>query len=198
MGAILQRPPVFPVRLKIANIDSISNMGDEGAVLVTESPVIKEEVNDEIAVIDWVKKNSEELLERHRSVIDDHGIWIITKTYKSRRSAVAVMSSRLSSVELGVGASIPSILTLTPSSSWTSGSADAAIELHEDKKGVVAFFSGIYLTKRAVFPGLKRISRQDKQKKNLFRHGHPESETDDRTGLTETDDELQLFSCGLG
>ncbi|KAF7549733.1 hypothetical protein G7Z17_g6188 [Cylindrodendrum hubeiense] len=179
--------------------------GEAGA-----SPVLRHRVGNESAAIQWMKDNTPEILTQYRPIVERHGIWVVTKTYTSHRCGVVVMASKSSKVEIGIGASAPGLFTLDPSSSWASSHGDLAAEIHEDERGVVAFISGIYFSKKLFSSKLKHLSDQDDQKKKIFRGGYVESDEggsedeeygqNDESGQDETDEdeeefEMQLYNC---
>ncbi|KAI1492281.1 hypothetical protein F5X96DRAFT_627545 [Biscogniauxia mediterranea] len=124
--------PVMVVPVEASLKLSVQCKSDEGAIMVTQNPVLKHQIDDEETVVEWVKSNKTMLIKGYKSIIDKHGIWVITKTYTSHRCAVAVMSSKSSSVELGISADIPGIFTLTPTSEWLSSSTNSSSEIHEE------------------------------------------------------------------
>lgn len=142
---------------------------EEGAVLTTESPVRQHRIGDESSALQWMADNTTEMLRRHKEVIKRHGIWIVTKTYSTRRSAVAVMTSKSSTVEIGLGADVQGLLTLTPTSLWSNSRGSSCMELHEDENGVVVFISGIYFSQKLFGSTLKRTREQGKQKDKILR-----------------------------
>ncbi|KAI5458932.1 hypothetical protein BGZ63DRAFT_426245 [Mariannaea sp. PMI_226] len=167
---------------------------DEGAVLVTQSPVLKHQIEDESAAVQWVEDNTADILKKHKAIIERHGIWVVTKTYTTQQCAVAVMSSKSSAVEIGIAANVPGVLTLSPSGKWSSSTGDAAFEIHQDEEGVVTFISGVYFSKRLIGSKLKQAHDQEDQKDKILR-GH---EDEIQLGNEEHDEEvfeLQLFNC---
>ena len=158
---------------------AFENKCDNGAVLVTESPVLAHRIDDETAALQWMAENTSEMLYRHEPIIQRHGVWIVTKTYTTRRCAVAMMTSKSSAVEVGLGASVQGLLTLTPTSSWSGGSGDQCTEVHEDEEGVVVFMSGIYFRRRTLGSKLKHAQEQSKQLRQF------------RGGFVEWDDEVE-------
>ena len=170
---------------------------DEGAFIMADNPVSKHQIDDEGAAIEWVKTNAVGLLKEYKSVIDKHGLWVVTKTYTSRRCAVAVMSSRSSSAELGISADVPGVLTLTPSSEWLTSSTNSSFEIHEDEQGVVAFMSGIHFSKRLLRSKLKQADGQNEQRKKILRSGGALDldQDDDQDSLDDHEDGVELFTC---
>ncbi|KAI5920111.1 hypothetical protein F4810DRAFT_449030 [Camillea tinctor] len=175
---------------------SVQCQSEEGAFIVTENPVLRHQIEDEGAAVGWVKANTAELVKTYKSIIDHHGIWIITKTYTSHRCAVAVMSSKSSSIELGISADIPGIFTFTPSSEWKSSGTDSAFEVHEDGQGVVAFISGIYFSKRIFGSELKETRGQDEQKKRFLRGKKEDIKLEEEEDLDSQEEYVvELFNC---
>jgi hypothetical protein len=158
---------------------------DEGAVLTTQNPVLRHRVGDESAVVRWIKANRAEILRRHKQIAERHGIWVVSKTYTTTRSGVAVMFSKSSTVEIGIGAAVPGVVTLTPSSSWSSSKGDLAAEIHDHSDGVVVFMSGIYFSKKLFRSELKPIVERDDQKGKIFRGGYVESDDEEQDGQGE-------------
>jgi hypothetical protein len=54
----------------------------------------------------------------HGSYIKKRGFWIVTKTYTSRRKAVAVLQAKAKSITFGVDVEIPKIAQVGPSAKW--------------------------------------------------------------------------------
>ena len=142
---------------------------DEGAVLTVQNPVSRHLVPDESATLEWMKENRAAMLKRYRRVVETHGIWILNKTYTTTRSGVAVMLSKSSAVEIGLGASVPGLATLMPSSAWGSARGDLAAEVHEDDGGVVVFVSGVYFSKKLWKSELRPVVGTETQVRKIFR-----------------------------
>ncbi|KAK4142188.1 uncharacterized protein C8A04DRAFT_30144 [Dichotomopilus funicola] len=160
---------------------------DEGAVLTTQNPVLRHRVGNESAVVRWMKANRAEMLRRHKEIAERHGIWVVSKTYTTTRSGVAVMSSKSSAVEIGIGATVPGVVTLTPSSSWSSSKGDLAAEIHDHSEGVVVFMSGVYFCKKLFKSELKLVVERDDQKSKIFRGGYVESDDEEQDEGGEDD-----------
>lgn len=158
---------------------------DEGAVLTIQNPVLRHRVCDESATLKWVKENRVEMLRRHRKIVEQHGIWVVNKTYTTTRSGVVVMFSNSSTVEIGIGAAAPGMVTLTPLSSWTSGKGDLATEVHDDSNGVVVFMSGVYFSKKRLRAELKPVVGTNAQNGKLFRGGYVEPDSDESESENE-------------
>ncbi|KAK2037003.1 hypothetical protein LZ31DRAFT_433146, partial [Colletotrichum somersetense] len=150
--------------------------GEEGAMLVAENPVQRNCLGNQAAALQWMATNTTEMCRRHKSIVKRHGIWIITKTYSARRCAVAVISSRSSAVELGLGATASGIASLTPTSSWAYQTDSSCTEIHADESGVVLFMSGLYFSEKRIRSELKPAVESTKQAKSIFRGGWDESE----------------------
>lgn len=159
---------------------SFENKSEQGTVLTTESPVMRHALDQEQAAIDWVMDNEERMLEEYGDILKQHGIWIITKTYSTRRCAIAMMTTKSSAVEIGLQADLQGVLTLTPKSSWSSSIGSCCMELHEDEEdGVVVFISGICFTKKVFWSRLRRASGQDKQQDKFLRGDDGDNDDDD-------------------
>ncbi|KAF5227976.1 hypothetical protein FAUST_11408 [Fusarium austroamericanum] len=159
---------VSPVQASVTI--SFENKEEAGAVLTTESPVRRYKVIDvSNEVSNWVTENTPEMVRRHKAIIKRHGIWFISKTYVTRRSAVAVLTSKSSSIEIGLGMDVEGVLTLTPNSSWLDGKGSSSVELHEDEDGVVVFMSGIYFSERLFGSKMKPTQEHSQQKDKIFR-----------------------------
>ncbi|KAK8036594.1 hypothetical protein PG991_001731 [Apiospora marii] len=148
---------------------SFESVDDQSAILATENPVLRHRVDDEKAVLQWMTANAPKVLESHKPIMKRHGVWVITKTYTSRRCAVAVLSGRSSAITIGLSADVPGLLTLTPTSSWTKGRGNCSTEVHEDKEGVVVFMSGVYFRSKLLSSKLKPARDQSGQKDHVFR-----------------------------
>ncbi|RYP58987.1 hypothetical protein DL771_011041 [Monosporascus sp. 5C6A] len=176
-GTVGTTAAVAPIEASVTI--SFENECDNGAVLATQNPVLWHRIDDEAAALQWMADNTSEMLSRHKSIIKRHGIWIVTKTYTTRRCAVAIMTSRSSAVEIGLSANIQGLLALTPTSSWTTGEGNHCTEVHEDEEGVVVFISGIYFCQNMLGSKLKHARDQSKQERKLFRGGFVESDDEE-------------------
>ncbi|GJC86508.1 hypothetical protein ColLi_09346 [Colletotrichum liriopes] len=163
---------------------------EEGAILVAENPVQRNCSGDQATALRWMAANTTDMCRRYRSIVKQHGVWIVTKTYSARRCAVAVISSNSSAVELGLGATAPGIASLTPSSSWSNQTGSSCAEIHEDESGVVLFMSGVYFSEKPFRSKLKPTVEPTKQAKSIFRGGWDESED-----LAQDDVPLELDAC---
>lgn len=127
---------------------------------------MQRQVQSQGSLTKWMQQNAKALLdpERYGANAAENGIWIVTKTYTTKRCALAVMTSKSSSVEIGVAASVQGLFVLDPSASWSSSASGSSTDIHEDKDGVVVFMSGIYFKKRKLLPGLKSETKQEGQR----------------------------------
>ncbi|KAK2834892.1 hypothetical protein FQN49_006809 [Arthroderma sp. PD_2] len=155
------------------------------------NPVLKHRIGDESVALQWMKDNTSQILQQYRPIVEKYGIWLVSKTYTSRRCAVAIMSSKSSAVEIGVGVDVPGLVTLTPSSTWQSSYGDLATEIHNDDQGVVAFVSGVYFSKTPLRSQLRSLSGQENQRNKIFRGGYVESDDDDE--LDENEFEITVI-----
>ncbi|KAL7933332.1 hypothetical protein V8C35DRAFT_305555 [Trichoderma chlorosporum] len=157
---------------------SFKSSSGQGAVLATESPVVRHQYGDESSALQWMADNTAEMMRRHGDIVKRHGIWVITKTYLTRRCAIAIIASESSAVEIGLDVDVQGLLSLTPNSAWNSSSGTSCTEIHEDEEGVVVFISGIYFSRKAFRSRLGHIRDQDKQRDMIFR-GDRGDESDD-------------------
>ncbi|EHK47297.1 hypothetical protein TRIATDRAFT_217898 [Trichoderma atroviride IMI 206040] len=166
--------------LKTSITVSYKSNSSQGAVLFTESPILRHQIGSEASALQWMSENSSEMMRRHKQIIKDRGVWIVTKIYSTRRCAIAIMTGRSSSVEINLDNS-QGLLTLAPSSAWTNSSGSSCTELHEDENRVVVFISGIYFSKKPLRSKLSRSQGQEKQKDKIFRGSSDESTDEDDT-----------------
>ncbi|KAM0470853.1 hypothetical protein ACHAPX_009727 [Trichoderma viride] len=161
---------------------SFESHKSQGAVLITENPVLKHKVGDELSALQWMAENKAEMMRRYKSIIRRHGVWIVTKTYSTRRCAIAIMADESSSTEIKLN-SVQGVLTLTPNSAWSGISGSSCIELHEDEDGVVVFISGIYFSQKLFGTKMGYSRDQRKQKDKIFRGDNDGSGQDDSDEL---------------
>ncbi|KAM7221336.1 hypothetical protein V8F06_003304 [Rhypophila decipiens] len=95
---------------------------------------------------DWVKANLGSIMKTpHARTVKKKGLWIVTKTFTSKKRAVAVMQSSGQSVALGVDASIPNLAKVGPSMKWWETMVDKpGWKAQVDDDGVVLFMIGLY------------------------------------------------------
>lgn len=72
-------------------------------------------------------------------------------------------------MEISLGVDVQGLLTLTPSSSWSTDGGNCCIELHEDEDGVVVFISGFYFSRKLFRSKLSHVRDQAKQRGKIFR-----------------------------
>lgn len=149
---------------------SYKSKADQGAILLTENPVTRYQMRDELTAVQWMAENTSEMMRRHKDIIKTHGVWIVTKTYSTRRCAIAIMIGKTASIDITLDFA-DGLLTLMPHSTWTGGSGNSCTELHEDEDGVVVFFSGIYFSQELFRSKLSHSWDQEKQKDKIFRGG---------------------------
>lgn len=189
--SVLQLANAFVIRTVVAPMEAsvtvlFENEGKHGAVLTTESPVTRHTIGNEKSAVQWMVDNKSEMLRQHGDVFKRHGIWIVTKTYSTRRSAVAVMTSKSSTVEIGLGVDAQGILTLTPKSTWTRSTGSFCTEIHDDdEEGVVVFISGIYFSPRFLSMGMSQTREQRKQEGKFLR-------ADGRAGSKDGEEAVEL------
>ncbi|KAL6802263.1 hypothetical protein J3E68DRAFT_395675 [Trichoderma sp. SZMC 28012] len=147
---------------------SYENTSDQGAILCTESPVTRHQIGDELSAVQWMAENTAEMMRRHKHIIKRHGVWIVTKTYSTRRCAITIMTSKSSTINISLDYA-NGLLTLTPHSTWTASSGNSCTELHEDDNGVVVFISGVYFYRKLFRSKLGHFRDQEEQKDKIFR-----------------------------
>ncbi|ROV96365.1 hypothetical protein VPNG_09067 [Cytospora leucostoma] len=175
-GSAIAAAPV-----KAAVFMKVKSEGNYGAVLATESPVLQYSIGDGQRAHEWMIENEDQMLSKHGHIMKQHGIWVITKAYCTRRCAIALTTESKSSVQISFEADAQGMLKLTPTSSWESTTGSNCTELHEDENnGVVVFISGIHVSRR--FLGQSWALDQTSQKKKIFR-----GDEDEETGQTQLD-----------
>ncbi|KAK5997434.1 hypothetical protein PT974_02790 [Cladobotryum mycophilum] len=178
---------VAAVPIKASVRMSFESKNDVGAVLTTESPVWKHQMGHESSAVQWMANNTPEVIRRYRSIIKRHGIWIVTKTYSTRRCGIAIMTGKSSTVEIGLEAGVQGVSTLAPKSSWSRSTGSSCMELHEDEDGVVVFISGIYFSQKLFGSKLSHTRDQPQQKDKMFR-GHGGGDDDDDNNNNDNDE----------
>lgn len=137
---------------------------EKGAILVTEPPISNKWVVDDGPLLQWVKRNGKVIVQRQGKALKEHGLWIITKTWETRRSAMSVLQSKSSEISIGLSVDFTGVATLTPEGNWLSTTGDAASVLHEDDDyGLVVMMCGVLVT-RSFFSGVKIEERRENQK----------------------------------
>ena len=157
--------PTAPVGASITV--NFENYGESQAVLVTEGPVLQYRVPDELILLSWLQANSSRIVREYNKVLKEHGLWIITTLYTTKRKGVCFMEAKHSSVQIGLAAEAANIFTLSPTASWTAAHGSIAQEIHDDTSGVIFYFAGIQVTRN--WTGVKGEDRPEKQ--SLFRGG---------------------------
>ena len=144
---------------------AFKNKSDSGAVLVTEAPIIHRKLGHESPILNWMAKNCTKLLAKHASEVKRHGVWIVTKTYATRRCGIAVLTSKSAEVRIGLDVQVAGIATLTPSSSWSYQSGSSSSAIHEDDAGVVVFMSGIWFKRKLLDrSAMEAVRAKEKQR----------------------------------
>ncbi|KAL7910080.1 hypothetical protein GGI35DRAFT_447809 [Trichoderma velutinum] len=179
---------VAPIQASVTML--FENKSEQGTVLTTESPVLRHSLDQERAALHWMMDNEEKMLEKYGDLLKQHGIWIVTKTYSTRRAAIAIMTTKSSAVEIGLQADLQGVLTLTPKSSWSNSNGSSCMEIHEDESdGVVVFISGICFTKKVFWSRMSHVSGQDKQEGKFLRG-------DDDDGTSNVGDVYETIKLG--
>lgn len=149
-------------------IAKFKSESDFEVVLATDIPVTRREGGHAGVYSEWMNKNVQRMQARYGSEVKEHGIWIITKTYATRRCAIAIMQSEGAEVEMGLEFQLPGLVTLTPSTKWLRRHQDRAWSGYEDPDGLVVFIGGIWYRSRRFHGGVKPVTEPSKQKK-MFR-----------------------------
>src|SRR6266699_3247771 len=118
---------------------------------------------DDRPLFKWVKQNASRLVAEYPRPIEEHGLWIITKTYTTRRCAISFLNSKSSEIAIGLALDASGIATLSPESRWSKANGDVSSVMYEDDNGVVVFICGIYITKRWIVKDLRAEDRREKQ-----------------------------------
>lgn len=177
-GTVGSTVVAVPVELSVTI--KFRNDGEEAAVVMVENPVHFSMVRDDEPLVEWMNANSEEMLRRHRRIVVDHGLWIVTKKWVGRQSVPVVLQSKGATVEFGVSASASGLVELSPSVSVSNSSVDKSTDVHLDadadaegmnmgKAGVVVFFSGVYFGKPFLRATLKALRETDRQRNVIYR-----------------------------
>lgn len=73
---------------------------DKAAVLITKRPVVYSQATPNGPLCDWVVENGREIFRHVRK--PKRGVWIVTKTYSSKKRRLAVLSSKGTAVKVGI------------------------------------------------------------------------------------------------
>jgi hypothetical protein len=120
----------------------------------------------------WVRKNINMLVQTYRDQARDRGFWVVTKTYTTRRCAVAVMTAESASVEIAVSTNVRGLLVLEPGLVWRSAASGTSTDVHigkeagdgdEDSDDVVVFMGGVHFWRHPVL-GTKEVTKQRDQR----------------------------------
>lgn len=141
-------------------VDSTST---NGAVLCTAAPIAQEKVGDSRTILQWLEENSRKLIAEHGRALREHGLWIITKTYATRRCAIGLLHSRSSEATIGLGVDIQGLSTLGPETSWLGSHLDTTTVVYDDNEGVVVFVCGVFVTKSLFRDKVQAADRREKQ-----------------------------------
>lgn len=130
---------------------------------MTDKPVVQQQVMNDGPLMQWVRDNAKTPPEpeRHWRHAAHLVIWIVTKTYITKRCAAAMLNPTSSSVELGVSASAEGIFTLDPAASWATSTTGSSADIHEDPDDVVVFMSGVYYKKRIFGSNVDEAGKAD-------------------------------------
>ncbi|KAE8150352.1 hypothetical protein BDV25DRAFT_154568 [Aspergillus avenaceus] len=127
-----------------------SNKDGFGAILMTESPVIKDFVYGTTTFRLWCKANSETLLRKWPD-IKDRGLIIVTSVYSTKFAMMNAWSETEKEISVGFRAGVIEIGEAAPSTSWYTARGDSgwvsSQACHPGERKVV-FFGGLYFKYR--------------------------------------------------
>jgi len=148
-------------------------------VLVAEE-ITRHQVTINTPVRTWLRNNIKMLVQTYRMQVGDCGFWVVTKTYTTRRCAIAVMTVKSTSVEITVSTNVKGLLVLDPGVIWRSAGSGTSTDVHVGKEGgdeggdwggdedgddVVVFMSGVQIWPHPVYMySTKEVTKQKNQK----------------------------------
>jgi hypothetical protein len=101
-----------------------SNKSDFGAVLLTESPVIKERYHHRMPFNRWLERNWKLILGRYPEV-KANGLWIITSVCSTEACALNAWTSKEKEVVVGFSGSASQVASFDTKGEWhISGAQD--------------------------------------------------------------------------
>jgi len=113
--------PGIPITASAAY--SYSTDSDLGAILLTDSPVTHELYYHGSPFKNWVKKNASVIFQRWPEV-KQHGLWIVTSTYTTKKCAVNMWASGGRAFNVGFSAKVIGTTEAGPSGEWYRDQAD--------------------------------------------------------------------------
>jgi len=149
-------PTGIPVPVRGSIQFDLKSNTSSGAILITESPIIKTVLYGPDSVwSNWVSNNSEQLLKVYKTELHDYGLWIVNQTYATKEAYITVLQKEDRSREIGFTAEVTGVGKVDPHGGWSEqgshgewakyptqiGTTKAS--LGEDERMVV-FVSGFY------------------------------------------------------
>lgn len=160
--------------LQLSATFKVDDRDDKGAVLCAEAPITLSFAADDRPLLQWVAENSRRILAEHGRALREHGLWVVTKTYTTRRYLVSVLHSAGTELSVGLEADVSGFFTLAPGCRFATAGGEASTAVYEDERGVVVFMCGIYIAKKMFGGNLNTQDRREKQK--MLRSGGQEGE----------------------
>ncbi|KAJ6002594.1 hypothetical protein N7451_005141 [Penicillium sp. IBT 35674x] len=148
VGASALIPAGIPV--DIGALYRYSNNDGFGAILMTESPVIRDLIYGTTTFRLWCKENSEAILQKWPDV-REHGLVIVTSTYRTRLAKVNAWAQQGKEISVGFRGGVVGIGEIAPSSTWYTSHEEAgwvSSEATEPGESKVVFFGGLYFKYR--------------------------------------------------
>ncbi|KAJ5655346.1 hypothetical protein N7507_007296 [Penicillium longicatenatum] len=155
-----------------------SNDDGFGAILMTETPVIKDLVYGTTTFRLWCKENSETILRKWPDV-REYGLVIVTSTYRTRLAMLNAWAQKGKEISVGFRGGVVGIGEIAPSSTWYTSHEEAgwvSTEATEPGESKVVFCGGLYFKYRrlaAILPQ-SRALKQEPVEKVKFRDVDPE------------------------
>lgn len=150
-----------------------------GAILMTQSPVIKDFIYGTTPFRLWCKANSEAIIQKWPDV-KERGLIIVTSVYTTRFAMINAWSETEKEISIGFRASAVEIGEAAPSSTWYTSEGDSgwvASEASQPDERKVVFFGGLYFKYRrlaAILPQSHAFSAGSIEKAK-FRDVDPEA-----------------------
>lgn len=106
---------------------------DEGTILLTSSPVIKESLYHEEPFKQWVKHNARIIATVWPDVLT-HGLYIVTSTHSTAEARMNILRSNTHRVAVGFNVGFTPVGEIAPTGTWYTASADSGwITVKADK-----------------------------------------------------------------
>ena len=96
---------------------------EEGAILLTSAPVIKESLYHEEPFKQWMQINARIIATIWPDVLE-HGLFIVTSTHSTKEARLNMLSSSSRKVAVGFNAGFTPIGEIAPSTKWYTSAAD--------------------------------------------------------------------------